>query len=433
MRKSQCYRCLTVFPHPSLLIPDVQIPLAGSPGFPARFISCYDGIHRLCTIPRQNLATSIFPSAAARGLLFLFLIPTLSVTCALSAAQKAPAPQQSINQFDDLAARAAAARDQQNVPASIQLYSQAEQLRPDWQEGWWYLGILQYSSNQFPGAIDAFNHLLQLAPTAVPAMALRGLCEFETAAYDDSLHDLEQAVAHGALNQPHNEQIIRYHLALLLNYADRFQEALDQYRFFAEHQADAPDLKIGIALAGMRIASFPKDLAPQDRELYQAAGDAGYVFLSGDNEQADGLFIKLFAKYPSIPNLHYFYGFLLFPHDPSLAIDQFQSELTVNPGNETANALLALTLVIAGRFSDALAPAHRAYANTPDMEMAQLALGRSLAETGDMKRGEELLEEVLQHDPNNLEAHLGLVSIYSQSGKREEAAHERKVCRDLAK
>ena len=379
------------------------------------------------------MAISLFPRAAASGLLLLVLIPTLPVTREMCVAQEAPGPPQSPAQFDDLAARAAAARDQQNLPLAIRLYTQAEQLKPDWQEGWWYLGILQYGSNQYRGAIDAFTHLLQLVPTAVPAMALRGLCEFETAAYDDSLRDLEQAVAHGALNEPRNEQIIRYHLALLLAHTGRFQEALDQYRYFAEHKADAPDLKIGTGLAGMRVAAFPKDVPARDRDVYQTAGNAGYVFLSGDNEQADDLFAQLFVRYPSTPNLHYFYGFLLFPHDQDLAIDQFHSELAINPSNETANALLALTLVIAGRFSEALAPARRAYANASDSEMAQLALGRSLAETGDTKRGEEPLNQVIQRDPNNLEAHLGLVSIYSQSGNREEAARERKVCRDLAK
>ncbi len=384
------------------------------------------------------MAISVFPSAAVRGLLFLALIP-LPFARALAAAQEtsteqqAPPAQTTPAQFDDLAARAAAARDQQDLPLAIQLYTQAEQLKPDWQEGWWYLGVLQYSANQYSGAIDAFSHLLQLAPTAVPAMALRGLCEFETGAYDDSLRDLEQAVAHGALNQPRNEQIIRYHLAQLLTRAGRFQSALDQYHFFAENRVDAPDLMLGIGLAGMRVSSLPKDVAPEDHGLYQAAGNAGYVFLSGDSEKADDLFEQLFVRYPSTPNLHYFYGFLLFPHDPGLAIDQFHNELAANPTNETANAMLALTLVIAGRYSEALQPAQRAYAYAPDVEMAQLALGRALAETGDMKRGAELLNQALAHDPNNLEAHLGLVSIYSRSGNRKEAERERKVCRDLDK
>jgi tetratricopeptide (TPR) repeat protein len=368
----------------------------------------------------------VFPNTAHRVRPFIVLLTAL-LACVASLAQ-APSPD-----FNDLAARAAAARDQQNVPLAIQLYTQAEQLKPDWQEGWWYLGVLQYSSNQYPGAIDAFTHLLKLVPTAVPAMALRGLCEFETGSYDESLSDLQEAVAHGALNQPNNEAIIRYHLAQLLGNAGQFQQALEQYKYFAEHKLDPPDLRIGIAIAGMRIGSFPKDVAAKDRDFYQAVGNAGYVFLSGDNEQADDLFTQLFAKYPSAPNLHYFYGFLLFPHDPALAINEFRSELKVNPTNEIANAMLALTLVIAGQFEDALQPAQRAYDNAPDMEMAQLALGRALAETGDMKRGTDLLNQVIAHDPNNLEAHLGLVSIYSRSGNRDEAARERKVCRDLSK
>ena len=371
------------------------------------------------------MAKFVFP-IPARGLIRVLLTALLLSSTALFG-------QDSNAQFNDVAARAAAARDQQNIPLAIQLYTQAEQLKPDWQEGWWYLGVLQYGSNEYAGAIDAFTHLLQIVPTAVPAMALRGLCEFETGAYDQSLQDLEQAVAHGALNEPRNEEIIRFHLAQLLARAGRFQAALEQYRQLAMHHVDAPEILVGIGLAGMRNTTLPKDLPVQDRELYQSAGKAGSVFLSGDNEQADQLFAQLFNRFPSTPNLHFFYGFLLFPHDPGLAIDQFRSELAVNAGNESANALLALTLVIAGRFNDALDPAKRAYEQAPEMEMAQLALGRALAETGDMKGGSELLNKVIAHDPKNLEAHLGLASIYSRSGDREEAERERKVCLELAK
>ena len=197
-------------------------------------------------------------------------------------------------QFSDLATRAASARDQQNLPLAIQLYTQAEQINPSWQEGWWYLGVLQYSSNQYSGAIDAFSHLLQLAPTAVPAMALRGLSEFETGAYDEALRDLDQAVAHGAANEPRNEQIIRYHLALLLAHAARFEDALAQYTALARLHAEAPDLFIAIGLAGTRSTAFPADVPAADRAFYESAGHAGYVFLSGDDEEADRLFTELF-------------------------------------------------------------------------------------------------------------------------------------------
>lgn len=371
------------------------------------------------------MAIFFFPNPTARGFVSLALFLSLMGARGVSTAQ-APA------QFNDLATQAATARDQGNLALAIQLYRQAEQVNPTWQEGWWYLGVLEYGSNEYGGAIDAFTHLLQLVPTAVPAMALRGLCEYETGAYDDSLRDLEQAVAHGAANEPRNEQIIRYHLALLLTHVGRFPEALLQYKALAGLHADAPDLMAAIGLAGMRTASFPKDIASADLGFYEAAGKAGFVFLAGDDEQADSLFRDLFARFSKHEGLHFYYGYLLYPHDPEMSGNQFREELAIKADSETY-ALLALTLIFEGHFAEAVQPAQSAYAAAPDLEIAQVALGRALAETGDMKRGAELLSQALQRDPNDLEAHLGLASIYSRSGNREEEARERKICRDLAK
>jgi tetratricopeptide (TPR) repeat protein len=380
--------------------------------------------------PLQNILAQFgqprLPSALRRTFAFA-LILTLILFSRRSHAQE-PVPS-----FDDLASRAAAARDQNNISLAIDLYGKAEQLKPDWAEGWFYLGLLRYQSNQFPQAIDAFSHLLQLQPKAVPAMALRGLCEFETAAYDDALRDLDMAVAHGAANEPRNEQIIRFHLALLLTHAGRFQDALEQYKFFATKHLDAPDLLLGVGLAGLRVGKFPKDVSASDRDLYQAAGEAGYALLAEESERGDDLFRQLFVRYPTAPNLHLFYGFLLFPHDPTLSVDEFRRETVLVPSNETAHAMLAFTLMISGRYSEALPEAEHAYAASPDMELAQLALGRTLAETGDVKRATEILNRVLQADPNSLEAHLGLVSIYSRSGRREDAYRERMLCLSLPK
>ena len=351
----------------------------------------------------------------------------------LSCGVPATVAQQAGPSFDQLAAQAAAARDQQNLPLAIQLYTQAAQLKPDWAEGWWYLTLLQYTSNQFPGTIDAANHLLALVPHAVPAMALRGLAEFEVADYQSSLRDLDTAVQHGGASDPHNEQVIRYHLALALARASRFQDALDQYKVFAEKGLSDPEMLAGLGLAGMRITSFPSEIADKDKALYQAAGGAGYAFLAGKSDQADTLFQQLFAQFPNAARLHLFYGVLLFSHDPALAANQFRDEVALAPGDESVRALLAYALVIAGRYPEALPEAQRAYATAPDMEMVQLALGRSLGETGDIDGGVQMLQKVLKTDPDNLEAHIGLAALFARAGKREDAYRERMVCLKLAK
>lgn len=341
--------------------------------------------------------------------------------------------QQTAPQFEDLAGRAAAARNENNLPLAIQLYAQAEDLRPDWAEGWFYLGLLQYTVNQYPPAIEAFNHLLQLQPAAAPAMALRGLCEFETGAYDDSLRDLAQAVARGAANEPRNAQVIRFHLAQLLARAGRYEEALSQYRFFALLPVDDPDLMAGLGLAGMHVKTLVKDVSPADRELYEAVGKAGFTFLSGDPLTAGDLFTQVFARYPTALNVHLFYGTLLYLDAPDLAVDQFQSEVALAPANASARAMLAFTLLTVRRYREALAEAEHAYAAQPDLEIAQIALGRSLAQSGDVQRAAALLKAVLQRDPNNLEAHLGMVAVYSRVGRREDAYRERMLCLGLGK
>ena len=54
--------------------------------------------------------------------------------------------------FDELARQAGAARDADRVPEAIELYQPALQLKPDWPEGWSYLGALFYDSDRYAEA-----------------------------------------------------------------------------------------------------------------------------------------------------------------------------------------------------------------------------------------------------------------------------------------
>src|ERR1700751_5877281 len=63
-----------------------------------------------------------------------------------------------------------AIRDYQRVLAS----------RPQWKEGWWNLGVLEYSSNQFAEARSTLQRVVGFAPDLGVTWSLLGLCEFET-------------------------------------------------------------------------------------------------------------------------------------------------------------------------------------------------------------------------------------------------------------
>lgn len=358
---------------------------------------------------------------------FFLLIGAALLLASLSRAQG------QATQFDDLARQAAAARDKQNIPLATELYGKALELNPNWAEGWWNLGLINYTVNQYSQAIDAFNHLLKLDPHAVPALAIRGLSEFDTGDYTNSLKDLELAMQHGAANDKDHEQILRYHLGLLLTRAGRYWDALSQYRALASEHFDSPEFEIALGLVGMRVPSLPSELNAHDSELALALGKAAYAFLVDDSDAADAQFNDLFARYPTAPNLHYFYGFLLFPHDREMAVDQFQKEIAIDPSNQLATGLLAFTLMYVGRYKDAIPVAQRALAAEPGMQTAQIALARSLIETGDEQHGIEILNQVLARDSKNLEAHMGLAAAYSLDGRKEDALRERMVCLALGK
>src|SRR5258707_15070897 len=68
--------------------------------------------------------------------------------------------QNQMQGFDSLAAQAAAAREQNDIPRAIELYSQAVERKPDWSEGLWFLGSLQYGVGNYASARDALTRFL---------------------------------------------------------------------------------------------------------------------------------------------------------------------------------------------------------------------------------------------------------------------------------
>lgn len=333
---------------------------------------------------------------------------------------------------NDLIAQASAARMQNDVPHAIELYSLAVERDPKWTEGWWFLGSLQYGTGAYMPARDALTRYIEMTPNAGPALALRGLCEFETAEYRKALADIQHGIYLGAANEPRNEQILRYHEALLLTRLGNFPTALQKYSFFTKKGVTNPELLAAIGLAGLRMPLLPKDVGEEQRELVSAAGDATYRFLAGDETSAAQAFQELFQRFPQASNAHYLYGYLLFSTDPEAALVEFQQELKIAPSNADANVMSAWALLLRNAAGEALPYAQQAVDQEATLPSAQLVLGRSLVETGHLKGGMEHLEKALQLEPDNLETHLALAKAYSKSGRKEDARRERIFCLRLA-
>jgi tetratricopeptide (TPR) repeat protein len=335
--------------------------------------------------------------------------------------------------FDDMVLAATAARERDDVPQAIELYSQAVQLKPGWPDGWWFLGSLQYEAEAYAAGRDALTHFLELVPDAAPAWALRGLCEFETGEYSQSLTDIQRGLSLGAGKQAHDEKILRYHEALLLTRSGNFERALQEYAPLTRGKVPNPELLVGIGLAGLRTPLLPRDLRENKQDLYMAAGSAAFLFMSGEEAAAHQEFQKLFQRFPTATDTHYLYGSLLFPTDPDQAIPEFRRELEIAPSNAAAQLMVAWDALMRSDFSTALAYAEKVMAEEPTLPIARLVLGRGLVETGDVKDGIDILEKELRLEPDNFEIHLALARAYSKSGRKEDARRERLLCLQMEK
>jgi tetratricopeptide (TPR) repeat protein len=346
----------------------------------------------------------------------------VAFTCANAAGQDHP------EQMQRLIANASSAREQGDLSGAIELYQEAVGLDPKWAEGWWYIGSMQYGADHYGQAATALTHYIELTTTAGPAFALRGLCEFEEGAYAESLQDLQRGISQGAANQPRNAGIIFYHEAILLTKMGDFEQALGKFTEIVSHGGANQDVLTGIGLAGLRLQMLPKDVEPSQQEMVSAVGKAASLYMGKDLPATDQAFQSLFDRYPTVANLHYLYGYLLFPMDSDRAIDQFNKELTVSPDSAITHSMIGWAYGSRRDYKESLAEAQQAVKENPNLLLAQLVMGRALVETGDFTDGVQHLLTVLAADSQNLDAHLALAKAYSELGRKEDARRERLLC-----
>ncbi len=179
-------------------------------------------------------------------------------------------PSQNQQQFPALAAQAEQARTQDRLYEAAGLYRRAVDLRPDWAEGWWYLGTLLYDQDRFAEGEEAFARFVPLAPKSGPALALLALCEYETRRLDRALAHLGKWQAAGGPGSPEIRSVARFHLGLLLNRSGEFDRALALIKEGKESSARTE----AAGLAALQMKYLPEEYPALDREVVMLAGRA---------------------------------------------------------------------------------------------------------------------------------------------------------------
>jgi len=371
----------------------------------------------------------VLASALALGL------PNALTAVPPPAASPAPSrhPPPATVSFDDVARRAAAARDANRLEEAIRLYDQAVKLRPSWDEGWWYLATLLYDNDRYAPARDAFARFVALKPDSGPAWVLLGLCDFRVGDHPGALEHIDKGLGLGASGNPEILRVARYHQALLLVRGGQFELATAPLVLLARAEPESAGLVDAIGLMMLRMPFLPEDVPVGRRDLVRQAGHAGYLHLARKGDEAAAAFEQLVAAYPSEPWVHYAHGIFLLATDPAKGLAELRRETEIQPAAVYPHLDIAFELLREGDNAGARAAAERAVELAPGLFAAQNALGRALVELGDVEGGVRALETAARLAPDSPEMHFSLARAYVKAGRKEDADRERALFAELDK
>ena len=334
--------------------------------------------------------------------------------------------------FAEVSARAAAALEAEKLPEALQLYRQALGLKPDWEEGWWFTGIISYNSGQYAEGRQAFSKLIALNQNSAAGLAFLGLCEFETGAYESALDHIERSLKLSG-GPPEVRDVLLYREALLLTRERKWDEARTVYRTFVQKGVHDPPLIAGIGINALERPLLPSEVQPDQRELVMMTGTAVWFWMSGDAAKTTSALQDLLTRFPSSPGVHYLYGtWLLSSNLQGPGMAELKKELELNPANASAGSFLALA-ILPDKPSEALTIAKAAAASPNPGARVLYVYGLALSKTGSLAEAARQLEAAERLDSKNLGVHIALAGIYSQTGRNDEARQERITSIALAK
>lgn len=366
----------------------------------------------------------------AKSLVFCLLLALPAAARASDAKPPAPVPAS----LQLIQTQAETARKESRIDDAIALYKKGIAIKPTWEEGWWALGTLHYSRDQFIDARDDFRRLASIQPNAGAPWAMLGLAEFETKQYDQALSHLRRATELHAGQEQAIADEANFHLALLLTRNEQYEAAMKLIAVFAQRNLNDAKFIEAMGLAALRKPLLPSESVPTDRQLIMDVGRVMYDASALRTTEAGAEFKILVDKYPETPNIHYLYGSFLMFSDSNNGLAEMKKELEISPAHVPAMVTIANEYIQRKDYQSALNYAQKATELEPQSFPAHVVLGRIFAEGGlDAERGVQELETARKLAPASPQVRIALATAYAKVGRKDDAARERQEFLKLRK
>jgi len=339
-------------------------------------------------------------------------------------------------EFKQVAAQAAAAREGDRVEEAVGLYRRGLALRPDWTEGWWYLATLYYDADNYAEAARAFAVAARQQPKVGAPFAMLGLCEFQLGRYDDALNHIQQGRTLGVGDNVELTRVMRYHEGLLSIIKGEFEHAQQTLGTLSYEGLKTEDLIIALGLAALRRGMLPKEVTNTypDRDLIRRTGLAEHFAAQKDIADAEREYELLARDYAKTPDVQYAYGrFLLANRDDDGALAAFQREIENYPKHALARIQIAYIKLKNREPEAGLSYAEEAAKLYPRLPLSHFVLGRMLLETGQNARAVEELETAQRMAPDYPQIYFQLSRAYAKANRKADAERARETFLQLSK
>ncbi len=348
-------------------------------------------------------------------------------------ATPAPPGQHAAPSFDVLAQQAAAARDAKRPVEALALYKKALKLKPNWPEGLWEAGSIEYGQDLYKECSADFRRLAALKPDEPPGWTMAGLCEYHLRDYDAALKSLLQAQQSRLPEPAELANATRLHLALVLIKLGRFETAIAKLIELTHDTKKTPEIIVASGIAGLRQPWTPPEVPEADRDKVFKLGDAMAAGMEQDSKDALDKFAVVVRDYPNDPNIHFRYGAFLMRQDPDRGVQEIGKALELQPDHIPALVSLASIYLKREQLPAAREYAEKAVKLAPGDFATHVELGRVLRESDDNAGALREFETAVRLAPASPESHYDLASVYAKLGRNQDAAHEREEFRRLRK
>ena len=329
------------------------------------------------------------------------------------------------SKFEELARAATIAREHEQSDQAIQLYRQTLQLRPEWQEGRWYLSTLLYQKELYADCRDHLRRFVAIDPQTGPAWAVLGMSEYQLRDYSRALDHLQRAANLGLGDRKDLARSMFYFTALLLTREERYDDAMNLLISMVKSTSETEFLVEPLGIAALRLPLLPQEIPADRRELVEMAGKATLAVEAQQQQEAVTLFDTIAAKYPNENGVHFLYGAYLMDLRPDDGVLEMKRELEVSPSGIPARLRLAEQYIKDENSGEALRLAREAIELDPENSAARMILGESLIAAGEVQQGIAELEKARQQTPERVRTHWDLLRAYTAAGRLEDARREK--------